>query len=139
MVPQVSKIVFIEEAFVAAAENVGAISLARRVGQADATDAAETPVCATDVDAMPVGVIPAHDALQGRLEVGDGAITADQRPAPEQRWDRTQPDVERRDVSSGGRLNHGLARFPRGTGICRPLDRMQPPLGDGLGRILASG
>jgi hypothetical protein len=66
----------------------------RIVAKADATDAAATVVFATDAKAMQVGVIPAHGDLQGIMEIGDGAITADQQPAPDQRCDLTQPDVQ---------------------------------------------
>ena len=58
-----TKIVFIEEAFVMAKVKVGKAYLARIVAKADATDAADAVVFATDVEAMQVGVIPAHNDL----------------------------------------------------------------------------
>ena len=52
MLPQVPKIVFIEEAFVVAEMKIGEMSLARIVVKADATDAAQAIVFPTDAKAM---------------------------------------------------------------------------------------
>ena len=50
---------------------------------------------------MQMGVIPAHGDLQGIMEVGDGAVAAHQEPAPDQRRDLAQPDVELIDFYNG--------------------------------------
>jgi hypothetical protein len=94
MLPQVSNIVCIEEAFVVAAVKIGEMYLVRIVAKADATDAADAIVFATDAKAMQVGVIPAHSDLQGIMEIGDGAVAAHQQPAPDEWRDPTPPDVE---------------------------------------------
>jgi hypothetical protein len=54
----------------------------------------------------------AHSDLQGMMEVGDGAVTADQKPAPDQRYDLTQPDVELIDCYRSRLLDYGIASLP---------------------------
>jgi hypothetical protein len=85
MLPQVPKIILIEEAFGVAEVKVGKAYLVRIVAKADATDAADAVVFAPDTEAVQVGIIPAHGDLQGMVEIGDGAVTAHQEPAPNQR------------------------------------------------------
>src|SRR5918911_1304836 len=104
----------------------------RSIAKADATDAADAVVFATDAEAMQVGVIPAHRELQDRLEISDGAVAAHEEPAPEQGRDLTQPDVELRDVNDGGRFAHGIASLPRLTVMSSQCIGRQPPLCDGL-------
>jgi hypothetical protein len=81
---------------------------------------------------MQVGVIPAHGDLQGMMKIGDGAVAAHQNPAPDQRCDLTQPDVELIDFNDGGRLAHGIASLPRLTTMSSQRICRQPPLCDGL-------
>lgn len=38
-------------------------------------------------------VTPVNGNLQGAMEVGDGAVTADQKPSPDHRADAANPDV----------------------------------------------
>ena len=63
MLPQVSKIVFIEEAFVGAEVKVGETHLVRVIVKADATNTADAIVFAPDAEAMQMGIIPAHGDL----------------------------------------------------------------------------
>jgi hypothetical protein len=59
--------------------------LRARATNADRVDALPVPrEPAFHTEAMQVGVVPAHDDLQGIKEGGYGAITAHQVPAPDQ-------------------------------------------------------
>jgi hypothetical protein len=98
MLPQVTEVVLVEEAFVVAEVKVGEVHLVWVGAKTHAIDAADAIVFPTDAKPMPVRISLAHSNLQGEMEISDRAVAADQEPPPDHGRDPAQPDVELIDL-----------------------------------------
>ena len=100
--PAVDEIVFIDEALADAQPEISQPHPAR-------FDAAIGAVVAPlDHEAVEVLITPAQSHLQGGMQVGDGAVAADEEPAPDQRADPAQDDPQLVDHRGSGltKLRH---------------------------------
>jgi hypothetical protein len=105
----VTEVVFVQESLVDAEFAVAEANLARIGGEADSTASADPVILAVDVEPMEVQVTPVESNLQGVMEVGDGAVRADQQPPPDHRADAPNPGVELTDLDAA-RFFHNTAR-----------------------------
>jgi hypothetical protein len=108
--PEVPKVVLVEEALVRAEGKIGQAHSAGVVPLQEAV-ARDDVVCLADAEAVEVKVGPAEEDLEGPMEVGEGAIGPNQDAPPEQGMDVPDPGIDQVGVGRGGRI-HGVAMLP---------------------------
>jgi hypothetical protein len=93
-VPPVAELVLVEEPPVTAELDLGETDLACLGGERGTSHMAEAEVRAVDAVPMELRIIPAEGDLEGIVEIGEGALTAEQKAPPDHRADPADPDVE---------------------------------------------
>ena len=110
--PGIAEVILVEEPFVAAELEAVEPDRVGIVSEPGSPDPAEAIVAAVDAEAVEVGVGPAEGDLDGRMEIGQGAVAADQEPPPDHGANLADPDMELVDLGRGF-IGHGLGQRTR--------------------------
>ncbi len=94
VLPQVAKVVFVAETRVLTKAEIRQADLGRVISKGDPAEVGEAIVLAMDDKAVEVRIAPVEDDLQAVMEIGDGAVTANEQASSNHRADFPQPDVE---------------------------------------------
>jgi len=92
--PPGAKVVFVAEAFVGMELKISQTHPMGLRGKRDTSAARETVVLATKMEAVQMSVRPAQGDLQGKMEISQRAVTADQQASPDPRVDLAHPHLE---------------------------------------------
>ena len=108
LTPAVGEVIFVQEALTNAEAKVGQAYVSGIVTEADPAVMPDAVLAAVDDEAVQVLVGPAQDSLQSVVEIGDGAVAANEQAAPDQRADAAQDDAQlvHHRVGVRGRLRH---------------------------------
>ena len=108
MVPAVGEVILIEEALTDSKAKVGQAHVSRIVAEADPAVMPDAVLTAVDDEAVQVLIAPAQRKLKGGVEIGDGAVAANEQAAPDQRADAAQDDAQlvHHRLRVRGRLRH---------------------------------
>ena len=78
VLPGVAEVILVEEPLVGAELEVGEADLAGILGEPEPARSADAVIAAVDAEAMEVGVAPIEGDLDDVMELGEGAVAADQ-------------------------------------------------------------
>jgi hypothetical protein len=111
----VTEVVFVQKSLFDPESEVAKADLARIGGESDSTASADPVILAMDVEPVEVQVTPVESNLQDVMEVGDGAVCANQPPPPDHRADAANPGVELIDLDAAG-FFHNTTRVSGNSG-----------------------
>src|SRR5262249_38493778 len=99
MLPEIREIVFVQKTLTQPESEAGQVNLLGVVVEPDATLMSAPVVLAVNVEAIEVRIAPAHDDLNGVMEIGDRLITAQQNAATDHQAKGQQNDLELVDAN----------------------------------------
>jgi hypothetical protein len=108
MLPQVPKVVLVQESLAGSEAQVGEPDLGRVIRKPHTPRLRDTVSLATDDKLVQVITFPAHGNLERIMPVGNGTVAADEESPPDHGTDLAQPDVELVDVGKRCDCPHAL-------------------------------
>src|SRR5262249_20751905 len=106
VLPEVPEVILVQESFSEPEMKVRKPDLVRVIGKPHAPRLRNAVTLATDNELVQVIAFPAHHNLEDIVQIGNGAIAADQKAPPDERTDFPPPDMELVDFGMGCRWAH---------------------------------
>ena len=94
VLPAIGEVVLVQEALPNAEAQVGQAYLARIITEGDPAEVADAVLATVNDEPVKVLVAPVQSDLQRGMQVGNGAVAADEQSAPDQWADATQDDAQ---------------------------------------------
>jgi hypothetical protein len=106
MLPEVPEVILVQESLTESEVQVAELDLRRVIRKPHPTRLRDAITLSPDHELMEMVAFPAHGDLESIMQVGNGAVTADEKTPPDERTDLPQPDVQLVHFGRRGRWTH---------------------------------